>query len=152
MTDYRSRTARPLAAPPSKPSPGPLVGCAAGGVAGVLITALLAWLLVNGLPSWPEDILIVVLYEADNGEPPAYAAGAANELRKAGRDVRLMDDDPATGLNTVPREVAPAIEPGRKIMGGTNGKGFALLLLSGSRVVKAGPLPGSKEAILEACK
>jgi hypothetical protein len=101
-------------------------------------------------PSTPP--LIVMLYEADHGEPPAYAAGAANELRKAGREVRMIDDDPANGLDAVPAEVAPAIEPGRKIMGGTDGKGHALLALAGSRVLKAIALPPSKEAILEECK
>lgn len=108
--------------------------------------------------SWPWPVspstppLVVVLYEADNGEPPAYAAGAVNELRKGGRNARLMDDDPANGMNEVPVEVAPAIEPGRKIMGGTDGKGFALVLLDGPKVVNASPLPASKEAILEACR
>ena len=110
---------------------------------------------VPGFP-WPivstKPTLIVLLYEADYGEPPAYAAGAVNELRKSGRIVRMMDDDPATGINTVPAEVAPAIELGRKIMGGTDGKGYALVLLSGPRVIKAIALPTSKEAILEACR
>lgn len=103
-------------------------------------------------PVDPAKQLIVVLYEADHGEPPAYAAGAVNELRKAKRNARMMDDDPATGMNSVPIEVAPAIEPGRKIMGGTDGKGHALVLLAGSTVVKAIALPASKEAILEACQ
>jgi hypothetical protein len=100
-------------------------------------------------PSTPP--LIVMLYEADHGEPPAYAAGAANELRKQGRQARLIDDDPGNGLDAVPAEVAPAIEPGRKIMGGTDGKGFALVVLAGDRVLKAMALPPSKEAILEEC-
>lgn len=101
-------------------------------------------------PSTPP--LVVVLYEADNGEPPSYALGAINELRAAGRQARVIDDDPATGTNSVPAEVAPAIEPGRKIMGGTDGKEHALVLLNGQRVVKAIKLPDSKEAILEAAQ
>ena len=71
---------------------------------------------------------------------------------ECGREVRMIDDDPANGENAVPAEVAPAIEPGRKIMGGSEGKGHALVLLSGGTVRKAIALPNSKEAILEAAK
>jgi hypothetical protein len=125
----------------------------------VLVLAVAALLLAGGgkgcsLPTLPPSVppLIVMLYEADHGEPPAYAAGAANELRKLGREVRMIDDDPANGLDAVPAEVAPAIEPGRKVMGGTDGKGHALVALAGSRVLKAIALPPSKEAILEECQ
>lgn len=119
------------------------------------LIAVGAFVLASGgsvTPFDPKPTLVAILYEADNGEPPAYAAGAVNKLRKAGRDARMIDDDPATGLNTVPAEIAPAIEPGRKIMGGTDGKGYALVTLSGPRVVKAIALPASEEAILEACQ
>jgi hypothetical protein len=44
------------------------------------------------------------------------------------------------------------LEPGRKIMGGTDGKDFALVLLRGSSVVKAEKLPATKEAIVEASR
>jgi hypothetical protein len=122
----------------------------------VLGGLLLLW--GGDLPGWPSIVgpstppLVVVLYEADYGEPPAYAAGAVNQLRKDGRQVRMIDDDPANGENAVPAEVAPAIEPGRKIMGGTDGKGFALVLLSGGKVSSAIALPNSTEAIVEAAK
>jgi hypothetical protein len=107
----------------------------------------LPWSIIVSKPD-----LVVVLYESEHGEPPAYAAGAVNELRKAKLDARLSDDDPATGLDAVPAELAPAIEPGRKIIGGTDGKGHALVVLSGGKVLKAIELPKSKEAILEACQ
>jgi hypothetical protein len=129
----------------------------------VLTLAAAAWIGFGAkLPNidWPtpgpvaptKPPLVVVLFESEHGEPPAYAAGAVNDLRKAGREARLMDDDPATGMDSVPAEVAPAIEPGRTIMGGTDGKGFALVLLDGSKVRKAMALPTSKEAILEAAQ
>jgi hypothetical protein len=107
---------------------------------------------MQGCGSSVKPTLVVVLYESQHGEPPAYAAGAINELREAGRDARMLDDDPATGLDSVPTEVAPAIEPGRKIMGGTDGKGHAMVLLNGVRVLKAIPLPASREAIVEAAQ
>lgn len=146
-------------APVNSPAPRPaanIIGVAllcllsfAAGVGGTLVAQRVSWPSV-GPPA--KSALIVILYESANGEPPAYAAGAANELRKAGREVRFEDDDVANGLNAVPTEVAAAIEPGRKIMGGTDGKGFALVLVSGGKVVKAIELPKSKEAIVEACK
>lgn len=95
---------------------------------------------------------VVILYEADNGEPPAYAAGAVNELRASGKRVWMIDDDPGDGENQVPDAVAPAIEPGRAVMGGTNGKGHALVVLAGQKVLKAVPLPSSREAIVEAAQ
>jgi hypothetical protein len=117
-----------------------------------LAILLVLWFLLQGGGGSGGSSLIVMLYEADHGGLPAYAAGAANDLREAGKEVRMLDDDPANGANAVPSEVAPAIEPGRKIMGGTDGKGYALVKLSGSTVKKAIALPASKEEILEACK
>lgn len=117
-----------------------------------LLLLLVLYLMFQGGGGSSGSSLIVMLYEADHGGLPAYAAGAANDLREAGKEVRMLDDDPANGLDAVPSEVAPAIEPGRKIMGGTDGKGYALVILSGSKVQKAIALPASKEEILEACK
>jgi hypothetical protein len=104
-------------------------------------------------PSTPP--LIVMLYEAENGELPAYAIGAARELEAAGRDVNPVDDDTTNGLGETPVWLKPALEPGRKLMGGIDDKlqkSHALVLVSGEQVVKAVKLPESKEAILEAVK
>ena len=95
---------------------------------------------------------IVIQHESDQGSLPPYVTGAVESLRAAGRTVYVIDDDVTTGLGTPPKPVAPAIEPGRKIMGGSEGKGQALVLLSGDMVLKAIELPKSKESIVEACQ
>lgn len=99
----------------------------------------------------PADSLIVMLYESEHGPLPAYALGAANELRDAGREVRMTDDDVPTGTGEVPEWLKSALEPGRAIMGSSQ-QDDALVILSGQRVVKAIKLPASREAIVEACK
>ena len=108
-------------------------------------------------PSWPniatsKPALIVMLHEASHGPLSIDAKGAANELTSAGRSVRMVDDDVTDGTNETPDWLKPALEPGRAIMGGTDGKEHAVILLSGERVVKAIKLPASKAEILEACK
>lgn len=115
------------------------------------VPTIRAWLPSIVAPA-AKDVPIVVVHESDQGGIPPYASGAVEELRKAGRTVYVIDDDVVTGLGTPPKPVAPAIEPGRKIMGGSEGKGQALVLLSGETVLKAIELPKSKEAILEACR
>jgi hypothetical protein len=128
----------------------------------VLVLAVAAMLLAGGgkgcsLPTLPPSVppSIVMLYEAENGELPAYAIGAARELEAAGRDVNPVDDDTTNGLGETPKWLKPALEPGRKLMGGMDDKlqkSHALVLVSGEQVVKAVKLPESKEAILEAVK
>jgi hypothetical protein len=127
-----------------------------------VVVALAAMLLASGgkgctlpqiKPSTPP--LIVMLYEAENGELPAYAIGAARELESAGRDVQPVDDDTTNGLGETPKWLKPALEPGRKLMGGMDDKlqkSHALVLVSGEQVVKAMKLPASREAIIEECK
>ena len=100
----------------------------------------------------PVKTLILMLHESQHGNLPPYALGAMEELRAAGRDVRAPDDDDVDGLGQVPPWLRPALEPGRAIMGGTDGKDDALIVLDGERVVKAVKLPESKEAIIAAVK
>lgn len=100
----------------------------------------------------PKPTLIVMLHESEHGPLPPYAIGAANELTAAGREVRMVDDDVTEGEGAVPAWLKPALEPGRAIMGGTDGKEKALVLLSGERVLKASKLPATRPEILEACK
>jgi hypothetical protein len=128
----------------------------------VLVLAVAALLLAGGgkgcsfptlAPSVPP--LIVMLYESDNGELPAYAIGAVRELEAAGRDVNPVDDDTTNGMGETPKWLKPALEPGRKLMGGMDDKlqkEKALVLVRGEQVVKAIKLPASREAILEECK
>lgn len=126
------------------------------GIIGALAIVLL--LLGDRLPAIPwigaggKPDAVVIMYEAEHGEPPAYAAGAVNALRAAGKQAWMIDDDPGDGENQLPDAVAPAIEPGRAVMGGTDGKGHALVVLAGQKVLKAIPLPPSKEAIVEAAQ
>jgi hypothetical protein len=130
----------------------------------VLTLAAAAWIGFGAkLPNidWPtpgpvtptKPPLIVMLYEDSHGNLPPYAIGAANELTAAGREVRPIDDDVTTGLDTVPVWLKPALVPGRAIMGGNEDsqqKDDALILLDGERVLKAIKLPATKAEILEA--
>lgn len=129
----------------------------------LLILLVAWWLLGGGLPTFgpvtpttpSKPPLIVMLYEDSHGNLPPYAIGAANELTAAGREVRPVDDDVTTGLDTVPTWLQPALAPGRALMGGNDDaqqKDDALILLDGERVVKAIKLPATKAEILEACK
>lgn len=122
-----------------------------GGVKGCTLPTL------PGLPSWtwvvaPKPTLIVMLHEESHGPLSSDAKGAANELTAAGREVRMVDDDVTDGLGETPDWLKPALEPGRKVMGGTDGKEKALVVLAGERVVKAVKLPPTRPEILEACK
>jgi hypothetical protein len=129
----------------------------------VLLACL--WLMAGGgglkLPTWtwpafpviaPKPTLIVMLHEATNGPLSSEAIGAANELTAAGREVRMIDDDVTDGLGEVPDWLKPALEPGHAVMGGTDGKEKALVLLSGDRVLKAIKMPPTRPEIVEACK
>lgn len=120
---------------------------------GLAVVAL--WLVFGPVPSLrvvgpSTPPLIVMLHEVNEGELPAYAKGAANELVAAGREVRMVDDDITDG-DEPPEWLKPALEPGRAIMGPSQ-KDDALVLLDGQKVVKAIKLPATKEAIVEACK
>jgi hypothetical protein len=64
----------------------------------------------------------------------------------------MVDDDVTDGLGETPDWLKPALEPGRAVMGGTDGQDDALVLLAGDKLVKALKLPATKEAIVEACK
>lgn len=104
-------------------------------------------------PSSPP--VIVMLHEAQHGPLSPEAMGAARELRDAGRDVKIADDDEVTGLGQTPAWLKPALEQGRAIMGGASDeqqKDDALVLLSGERVVKAIKMPPTRPEILEAVK
>lgn len=99
--------------------------------------------------------VIVMLHEAQHGPLSPDAMGAARELRDAGRDVKIADDDEVTGLGATPAWLKPALEQGRAIMGGASDddqKDDALILLSGERVVKAIKMPAARAEIVEACK
>lgn len=92
-----------------------------------------------------KDALIVIVHNAKLGLPE-HAEKAVNDLRAAGRQVRLPDFETVNGLGEVPAEVKPAIEAAK-------GKSLPFLaLLSGGKVLKAIPLPTTPEAIQEACK
>jgi hypothetical protein len=123
-----------------------------------LLAAVVVWLLLQGSGAMQgcgasaKVTAVVMLYEADHGSLPPYAIGAANELSAAGAEVGMVDDDVLDGTGETPEWLIPALEPGRAIMGGTDGQDDALVLLAGERVIKAVKLPGTKEAILEACK
>lgn len=123
-----------------------------------LLILLAAWWLLGGArgcelvsPAPATPPLIVMLYEADHGNLPSYAIGAANELTAAGREVRMVDDDVLDGTGEVPAWLKPALEPGRALMGSGQADD-ALVLLDGPRVVKAVKLPADKPGILEAVK
>lgn len=113
-----------------------------------LLLGLSGWMYwqQHGNPLAPaKPALVVIVHRSETALPP-YAMGAVNELRAAGRDVRIVDDEPANGLNAVPAAVAPAVTKAREV-------GHpALVLLDGERVVGAIKLPASKEAILEAAQ
>lgn len=101
---------------------------------------------------WPSlvapvvrDALVVIVHDESIGLPD-YAEHAINQLRAAGRQVRLTGLNPQTGLGTVPKEIAPALAPGKAA--GVP----ALVLLQGDKVLKVIKLPATTEAILEACK
>lgn len=100
----------------------------------------------------PKPSLIVMMHESSHGPLPPHAIGAANDLTAAGREVRMVDDDVTDGLGETPDWLKPALEPGRAVMGGTDGQDDALVLLAGDKLVKALKLPATKEAIVEACK
>lgn len=96
----------------------------------------------------PATSLIVIAYESEDGNLPPYAVGAVQQLRAAGREVRQIDDDVINGLDAVPAEVKPAIEPLRA-------KGlpaYAILDKPGGTVIKCEKLPETTDAILEAVK
>jgi hypothetical protein len=99
----------------------------------------------------PGKPLVVMLHESTNGPLPSYAVGAANELTAAGFEVRMVDDDVLDGTGETPDWLKPALEPGRKIMGGTDGKEHALVLVRGDKA-NAVKLPATREAIVEAVK
>lgn len=112
---------------------------------------------IPGFPSVPAIVapgkpLVVMLYEASHGQLPPYVLGAANELVGGGYEVRPVDDDLLDGTGEVPEWLKPALEPGRKIMGGTDGKDYALVLLRGTTVAKSEKMPSTREAIIEAVK
>lgn len=102
-------------------------------------------------PTDPGPRLVILMHEADNGPLPAYALGAANELTAAGVEVRMVDDDVTDGAGETPDWLRPAIEPGRLVMGPSQ-QNDALVILSGAKLVKAVPLPATREAIVEAAK
>jgi hypothetical protein len=122
-----------------------------------LLILLILWLALGGkvpdvfTPGPSREAVIVMLHESDKGELPGYAIDAMHDLTAAGRDVRPVDDDVLNGLGATPQWLVPALEPGRKIMGPEQ-IDDALILLDGTRVVKAIKLPSTKEAIKEACK
>jgi hypothetical protein len=132
----------------------------------VFVLAGCLWLMAGGgglklpttwtWPSWPvitpKPTLVVMLHEATHGPLSSEAIGAANELTAAGREVRMIDDDVTDGLGEVPDWLKPALEPGRAVMGGTDGKEKALVLLSGDRVLKAIKLPATRPEIVSECK
>lgn len=119
----------------------------------LIVAALLGSLAALVVPQgWSLPVLapakppVVVVVHRSEVSLPAYAMGAVNELRAAGRTVFVVDDDPKNGLGGVPKAVAPAVEKARDL-------GHpALVLLDGERVVGAIKLPASKEAILEAAQ
>lgn len=123
-----------------------------------LIILAIVWLLLSGGggvgPSNSKP-LVVMLHESLHGNLPPYALGAAHDLEADGYEVRPVDDDLTDGTGEIPPWLKPALEPGRKIMGGnTDGeqKDDALILLNGQRVVKAIKLPSTREAIVGAVK
>jgi hypothetical protein len=128
----------------------------------VLVLAVAAMLLAGGgkgcsFPTVAPSVtpLIVMLHEAKHGPLPSAAVGAANELTTSGREVRMVDDDVLDGSGEVPDWLKPALEPGRKLMGGVDDKqqqDDALILLNGDRVVKAIKMPATRPEIVEACK
>lgn len=132
-----------------------------------LLIGLLVWQSgVVKLPTWVAPVvapdkpdatkaLVVMLYEADHGPLPPHAKEAAAELSAAGREVRMVEDDVLTGLGTVPLWLQPGIKEGRAAMGGQSDEqqtGDALVLIAGGKLLKAIPMPATKEAVMEACK
>lgn len=106
-------------------------------------------------PPAPGETLIIMLYEAEHGQLPDYAVGAARDLVAAKIKVRPVDDDQLQGLGAVPVWLKPVLEEGRKIMGGSADNqqlDDALIKLVGERMDVAIKLPATKEAILEAVR
>lgn len=134
----------------------------------VAIAAALLWLAFYGNtipgcplpnvinpPPAPGETLVIMLYEAEHGQLPDYAVGAARELVKAKVQVKQIDDDVLDGLGAVPIWLQPVLEEGRKIMGGMSDaeqKDDALLKVVGGKAAVAMKMPATEAAILEAVK
>lgn len=109
---------------------------------------------IRGPPEDPKDPVVPVdpdakadaahiIYESGQSRVPLHADAAARELRKQGKQVRIVDADAETGTGEVPRELAKSIEAAKET-------GLpALVLLSKGKVLRSVKLPATKEAILQ---
>lgn len=113
-------------------------------------------ILLGGVPSLPWTVPVVVapakanravyVYEKDESPVPTGVTVAMDKLNRAGIVANLYEADTTDGDGDVPTQFAAALEAAK-----TAGLP-ALVVLSGTSVLRVVPAPATDAAVLEAVK
>ena len=113
--------------------------------------------LLGGVPTlpWPVPAVVVApqsvtavvyVYEKDEKEVPVGVTVALDKLNRAGIVANLVEADTTDGDGSIPDQFKPAMTPA------TTAGLPALVVLSGTNVVRVVQAPDTVEAVMEAAK